>query len=125
MRDQICPTARTIRAGAIAVLVLVVIAMACVSISYPVESARYDADSRAYQDAFDKLTRAKADGRLTHDQDVAVGAIVAEVRAADALTFADLAAWKSSGKMPATYPVSSQRLRHAQAELIYLAGEVR
>jgi hypothetical protein len=127
MQNQICPTGRTIRAGAIAALVLIIVTLACVacvSLSYPVESARYDADSRAYQDAYGKLLRAKSNGRLTHDQDVAVGLIVAEVRAADALTFADLEAWESTGKMPPTYPANVRRLRHAQGELIYLASEV-
>lgn len=108
-----------------AFVAIMVIAIACASGGYPVASAQYDADSRAYQDAFDKLKRAQNAGQLTHAQDVQVGNIVAEVRAADALTYADLQTWKESGKEPSTFRENADRLRRAQGELINLAAEVK
>ena len=111
------------RFGNLSVVVLM-IALACASSGYPAASARYDAESRAYQGAYDKLVHAKATGALTHAQDAEASHIVGEVKGADALTFADLSAWKSSGKEPADYAAHAQTLRDAQAKLIQLAAEV-
>jgi len=106
-------------------LLITLVLVACASLSYPVESALYDTNDQACQTAYDSLLRAKSAGQLTHDQDVAVGLIVADVKAADSLVFDDLEAWRSTGKMPATYLENVRQLRHAQGELIFLAGEVR
>lgn len=129
MRASLCPTARGVRAISLSTILMIIlasvlIASACASSGYPAASAQYDAESRAYQTAFDSLSRAKAEGRMTHEQDVRAASIAAEVRAADEPVFAALQAWKIGGVKPPSYDDDAKVLRDAQAKLIALAAEV-
>lgn len=91
---------------------------------YATATQTYSADAARYVAAGDEIAAMHAKGKVTAEQWTRFVALQADVRAADANLYADLAAWKTSGAKPPGYDAKARILADAQQQVILLSAEV-
>lgn len=116
------------------VLFLLIIVIACATPSgYPAASEAYSAESKEYAAARDYIRALNAQPctegtlqpcALTGDKWREYQQIRTEVVVADDLFYPLLVTWRDTGKKPANFETSRERLRAAQRSMARLAAEV-
>lgn len=97
---------------------------ACATSGYAEASQEYATRAAAYHNAGDVIQNLRTVGRVSDAQWSQFQADTAEARAADVDVFADLTAWRDSGKKPSGYDAHLKRLTDAQNSVIALSQAV-